>query len=505
MQKILIAIFLVTVTITVDAQKPQKPLPLKQGTPFAQTITAADLRKHLSIVASAEMEGRETATEGERKAAEYIEGVMRSVGLQPGFKGQYQMPWPVYRDSVTSASLVINDQPVAYNKDFTVSASNYTATQAFSNLVYVNFNDSLWRNNKVEVSGKLVLFRFNAPETGSGRGAFGNSPMLRVMQLMAKGAIAALMVSDNLRATNPLGGMTVTRYPSRQMINTFTISNAAASQLLGAAKAAEEQAGKLMSGPIDANVVMNYTETTQQLQSRNVLGLLPGTDKADEYVVITAHHDHIGRQGDKINYGADDDGSGTVSVLELAEAFAKAKAAGKGPRRSILFMTVGGEEKGLWGSAYYGDHPAYPLDKTSANLNIDMIGRIDSLYDKTDTSQYVYVVGDDKLSSDLPGIVKTANAFTKLHLDPKYNDPKDPMRIYFRSDHYNFARKGVPVLFFFDGLHKDYHQPTDTFDKIEYELMAKRAQLVFYTAWEMANRNYMLKRDIPLPAAALGR
>ncbi|HMP92794.1 MAG TPA: M28 family peptidase, partial [Phnomibacter sp.] len=94
---------------------------------------------------------------------------------------------------------------------------------------------------------------------------------------------------------------------------------------------------------------------------------------------------------------------------------------------------------------------------------------------------------------------------TKLHLDPKYNDPKDPMRIYFRSDHYNFARKGVPVLFFFDGLHKDYHQPTDTFDKIEYELMAKRAQLVFYTAWEMANRNYMLKRDIPLPAAALGR
>ena len=184
----------------------------------------------------------------------------------------------------------------------------------------------------------------------------------------------------------------------------------------------------------------------------------------------------------------------------------KAKAAGKGPRRSILFMTVSGEEKGLWGSAYYAAHPVYPLDKTTANLNIDMIGRTDTIYEKKkDSSLYVYLVGEDKLSSDLPIIASAANKGMKMITDQRYNDPNDRQRIYFRSDHYNFAKNGVPILFYFDGIHRDYHRPTDTVDKIEFDLMAKRAQLVFLTAWEMANRNEMLKRDKPLPASALTR
>ena len=219
-------------------------------------------------------------------------------------------------------------------------------------------------------------------------------------------------------------------------------------------------------------------------------------------VFITAHYDHEGKRGDSvIYYGADDDGSGTVSVIELAEAFAKAKAEGKGPRRSIVFMTVSGEEKGLWGSGYYGEHPIFPLEKTTADLNIDMIGRIDPKRTVGDSTNYVYVVGDDKLSSDLRTINEAANKkYTKLELDYKFNDPKDPMRIYYRSDHYNFAKHGVPIIFYFNGTHADYHRPTDTPDKISYPLLAKRAQLVFYTAWEMANRNEMLKRDLALPA-----
>jgi Zn-dependent M28 family amino/carboxypeptidase len=192
--------------------------------------------------------------------------------------------------------------------------------------------------------------------------------------------------------------------------------------------------------------------------------------------------------------------------LELAEAFAKAKTEGNGPRRSILFMTVSGEEKGLWGSAYYGANPVYPLAKTTANLNIDMIGRTDTIYEKKkDSSQYIYVVGEDKLSSELPALSAGANKHTKLLIDQRYNDPNDRSRIYFRSDHYNFAKNGVPVLFYFSGIHRDYHRPTDTVDKIEFDLMAKRAQLVFYTAWELANKPEMLKRDKPLPAAALSR
>jgi Zn-dependent M28 family amino/carboxypeptidase len=160
-------------------------------------------------------------------------------------------------------------------------------------------------------------------------------------------------------------------------------------------------------------------------------------------------------------------------------------------------MTVSGEEKGLWGSAYYSDYPVFPLDKTVCNLNIDMIGRIGSEYQKDkDSANYVYVIGDDKLSSALRPISETANqTYTKLKLDYKYNDPNDPNRFYYRSDHYNFAEKGVPIIFYFNGTHADYHRPTDTPDKINYPLLAKRAQLVFYTAWEIANRNQGIPRD----------
>ena len=184
----------------------------------------------------------------------------------------------------------------------------------------------------------------------------------------------------------------------------------------------------------------------------------------------------------------------------MAEAFAKAKAAGKGPRRTVVFMTVSGEEKGLWGSEYYSDHPVYPLEKTSVDLNTDMVGRIDTERQKDDTMNYVYVIGHDKLSSELQGINEGVNnKYTHLVLDYKYDDPNDQNRIYYRSDHYNFAKKGVPILFYYDGmLQADYHKPTDTVDKITWDLYEKRVRMIFHTAWEIANRDEMLKRDIPL-------
>ena len=185
----------------------------------------------------------------------------------------------------------------------------------------------------------------------------------------------------------------------------------------------------------------------------------------------------------------------------MAAAFAKAAADGHRPRRTMVFMTVSGEEKGLWGSEYYSDHPVYPLDKTTVDLNTDMVGRIDTERKTADTLNYVYVVGHDKLSSELPEInERVNNKYTKLVLDYKFDDPNDVNRIYFRSDHYNFARKGVPVLFFYDGMLKsDYHKPTDTVDKINFELYEKRVRMIFHTAWDIANRDEMLKRDKPLP------
>ena len=222
--------------------------------------------------------------------------------------------------------------------------------------------------------------------------------------------------------------------------------------------------------------------------SENVLAYIEGTDKKEEIIVLSAHYDHVGMdtEGNVFN-GADDDGSGTVSLLEIAQAFAKAKEEGKGPRRSLLFLHVTGEEKGLYGSKYYTENPIFPLTNTVANLNIDMIGRMDDLH--PDDENYVYLIGSDKLSSELHSISEAQNKkFVQLDLDYRFNDENDPNRFYYRSDHYNFAKENIPIIFYFNGVHADYHKITDTPDKINYKLLEKRAKLVFYTAWELANR-----------------
>ncbi len=221
-------------------------------------------------------------------------------------------------------------------------------------------------------------------------------------------------------------------------------------------------------------------------ESENILAFIEGNENPDEIIVISAHYDHVGTKDGVVYNGADDDGSGTVALLEIAEAFQLAKKSGKSPKRSVLFLHVTGEEHGLLGSKYYSENPVFPLENTVVNLNIDMIGRCDA---ENCGKNYVYVIGSEMLSSELKKINETANAATtKLELNYKYDDPNDPQRLYYRSDHYNFAKHNIPVAFYFDGIHEDYHKPTDDADKIDYNALQKRTQLVFATAWELANR-----------------
>ena len=227
--------------------------------------------------------------------------------------------------------------------------------------------------------------------------------------------------------------------------------------------------------------------------SENILAFIEGSEKPEEVIVISSHYDHVGTKDGVVYNGADDDGSGTVAVMEIAEAFQQAKKSGKGPKRSVLFLHVTGEEHGLLGSKYYSENPVYDLKNTVANLNIDMIGRSDA---ENEGKNYVYVIGSEMLSSELKKINEAANQSThQLELNYKYDDPNDPMRLYYRSDHYNFAKHGIPVVFYFDGIHADYHQPTDDVDKIDFPLLQKRTQLVFATAWELANREARIVVD----------
>jgi len=504
MKKILF--FLLVIPVCSIAQKKDKT-----AVTISKSITAADLKNHLYVIAGAEMEGRNTPSTGLSKAADYIEDHFKSFGLLPGNQGSYRLSYPLYSDSVTGSSLKVNGSAFELNKDYLLLSSSYAAEMAFSEAVFAGFGitDSQRNDYKdLNVRGKLVILLDGTPEDYKSAARGFNSPSStfgKISTAQKNGAAAILMIVNSTRGRNnaAVSSWSLNKYRSSVSPLTFGISGEVAAAIMGEAgkKIAADKKNLPDPAVYKAEIDLSFFKTTRVTYADNVLGMIEGTDKKDEWVILTAHYDHIGTRNDTIiNYGADDDGSGTVSILELAQAFAKAKAEGKGPRRSMLFMTVSGEEHGLWGSAYYSNHPVVPLEKTSVDLNIDMIGRIGYDYQKEkDSMNYVYIIGDDKLSSDLKPITDKVNTtYMKMKLDRKYNDPKDPNRFYYRSDHFNFAQKGIPIIFYFNGVHKDYHRPTDTPDKINYPLMEKRAKLVFFTAWEIANRDAMLSRDIPL-------
>ena len=496
---------------------------------YAGTITAGDLKKHLTIIASDKMEGRETGTEGQRKAAAYIESQFKSMGLQqPDALKSYQQLYPLNQDSIVTSELSFNDKPAVYGKDYISPAgTNDDGTFNGKKVVFVGYGiaDSNYNDYQgLDVKGKIVVFFAGEPKkdekyfiSGAGKSGVWTYPGIvkKLSVAQQNGAAGAFVINpaqdtfsvrsiDNSRKTGilfphvdtgavPINYVVLSHTYAKTIIgNNFDtlLKQIKTNQPIAAAWRTETK----------AKTAFTFKKYRNVINASNVIGLIEGTDKKDEYVFLTAHYDHLGKYGGKIYYGADDDGSGTCAVIEMANAFALAKAAGKGPRRTVVCMTASGEEKGLWGSEYYSDHPIFPLEKTSADLNTDMVGRIDTERKTGDTLNYVYVIGHDKLSSDLPVINEGANTkYTNLIFDYKYDDPKDQNRIYYRSDHYNFARKGVPILFFYDGmLLADYHKPTDTVDKINWELYEKRARMIFHTAWEIANRDDMLKRDIPL-------
>ncbi|MEO7766811.1 MAG: M28 family peptidase [Ferruginibacter sp.] len=496
---------------------------------YASTITVSDLKKQLTIIASDEMEGRETGTEGQRKAAAYIEAQFKAMGLQPGVdSGSYQQLYPLFKDSLISTKLMIDGKTAEFGKDF-YSQANLIENANFKGkkIVFIGYgiDDSTYSDySGIDVKGKVVVFFTGEPKkdgkyllSGTGRYTEWSFPgtSKKLSAAAARGALGAFVINplqptfkDRTIEANKKSNV---YYPRNneggKIISHVFLSHDFAARIftknfdtLLKIAVASQPIGKEWAFENKVKTSFDYKKYKTLIIASNVIGIIEGTDKKDEFVFLTGHYDHLGKHDGKIYYGADDDGSGTCAVLEMADAFAQAKAAAHGPRRTIVFMTVSGEEKGLWGSEYYSDHPVFPLDKTSVDLNTDMVGRIDTERKTADTMNYVYVIGHDKLSSELPGINEGANKkYTNLVFDYKYDDPKDQNRIYYRSDHFNFARKGVPILFFYDGmLYADYHKPTDTVDKINWELYEKRVRMIFYTAWEIANREDMLKRDIQL-------
>lgn len=486
---------------------------------YAETVTAADLKKHLSVLASDEYEGRETAQKGQKLAAEYIANQFRSFGIPELPDGGYYQNVPLIRYEPGTGTVTGAGKTFSFGKDFYYTAGIEDGTTEVKACVFAGYgiSDPKWKDYEgVDVKDKAVIVLAGEPAGKDGvslisgkkePSSWTTQRRRKINEAQDRNAAALLIVVDDFKKALKENDHSIHSptlkldedvvVSTKRPMPVLYISREMANALLaggGQKKSCEKLVSKIrkkkkstaLDFPLEAKIEIK--RKAYSLNSENVLGYIEGSEMKDELIVITAHYDHLGKDSTVVYNGADDDGSGTVSVIELAEAFAKAKREGRGPRRSILFMTVTGEEKGLLGSKWYTSHPVFPLKNTVCNLNIDMIGRLDPEHEKD--SNYVYVIGSDKLSSELKLITEEANArYTGFTLDYRFDDEKDPNMFYYRSDHYNFAKNDVPVAFFFNGTHADYHKETDEVSKIIFPLMERRARLVFYAAWELANRD----------------
>jgi hypothetical protein len=494
---------------------------------YGQVISQDELKKHLYVIASDAYEGRETGMEGQRKAAQYLDEYYAGIGI----KTQRQI-FPLKRLSFLASTVELQNElkgikkQFSFIEDFYFFSAERTQTVEVNELVFVGYgiSEEGWDDYKgLDVKGKTIICLSGEPvKKGksliTGKKEFSQWTLDREAKRKAaieKGAKMFIQIDQNfdqymsrVKYYLQTPRMTLDKRGSEDeedlRIPYLHCSVKMAEELLvmfgmPEYKTLQKKAmskKKIKRKDLGGVLKVNFHVKRDDLVSDNVLAFLEGEDPElkSEIVVISAHYDHVGIINGEIHNGADDDGSGTVSVMEMARAFVQAKKEGHGSKRSILFLHVSGEEKGLLGSEWYSDHPVYPLANTVCDLNVDMVGRKDA--DHQD-GRYVYLIGSDKLSTELHQISEEANKkYTQLQLDYTYNDPNDPNQFYYRSDHYNFAKHDIPVIFYFSGVHEDYHKPGDDPEKIMYDKMAEIGKLVFHTAWEVANRPEKLKVDV---------
>lgn len=500
------------------AQNPKIPKEARVG---YQSINANNLSARLHFIASPDLEGRETTTRGQKVAARYIASEFQRLGLKPiGDSGSYFQRFNVEATKISEKStIVVKNQQGTSNfligKDFFsfISMDVPVVAQA----IFIGYSDT--KVDSQLTKGKIVIAlpgrREDARDTSI-------SAMRRLgLNRPFVGSLATIVVADDsgsftldklsprLSVNMKRGTMAVVGAQPRSGRGGFGFPTIVSSEIGNAiVKETGKSIAQLRAAAVEsaafqpislgqATIMIDVQNSKELKTTENVVGLLEGSDPKlkDEVVAFTGHYDHLGITPDGVVYpGADDDGSGTVTVLELAQAFTSNPVK---PKRSLLFMTVVGEEKGLWGSAWYVNHPILPLDKTVADFNTDMIGRTDKKYDELKSSNYVYVIGSDKISTQLDSLLKVANKETEnIVLDYTFNDDKDPNQFYRRSDHYNFARNGVPIVFFFTGEHADYHRPTDTVDKILFDRMVRIVHVIYATGWKVANMKGGLAKNV---------
>jgi len=546
MKKNLLALFLLftsafqSATLAQTATKPNSP-----ARKAAEKITAEQLKDYLYYVASDEMEGRDTPSRGLDLTAKFIALNLKRWGFKPaGDDGTFFQKFALNIRTTDSAKtqLEIGGRNLRYGKDFFTNPVPATITDSplvFAGNGWLLKSKNLDALKDTDVKGKTVViyskdfYPEGVTQADLFSGKLGKAfvdwiePLSYAREKGAAGVIIIATQADeenwqNERRQREHGGMSVEKFTQisiskNRNIPTIVISRDAAENLFQGESIAFSEINRLSEANLPLPTVALGKTASYTVQSKidkastqNVAAVWEGNDPVlkNEMVAIGAHYDHVGtnpnaKGEDKIWNGADDDGSGTVAVLSIAEALAKSP---KRPKRSVLFVWHAGEEKGLWGSEYFNRFPTVDIKSVVAQLNIDMIGRSRKAGDTNPKNANltneteVYVIGSEMMSSELGEVTRTVNnSFLNLTYNYKYDDPKDPNRFFFRSDHFNYAVNGIPIVFWFDGVHEDYHQPGDEPQKIDYAKMERISRTIFLTLWELADLKERPKVDKQLP------
>lgn len=417
---------------------------------YGSTITQEELKEHLYIYASDEFEGRDTGSPGQKKAIDYLKKQYEAMGISSLIDGNYFQNVPLSIVKTPEVSISVNGKSFNYFDDFISQTAAATGTLSASEVVYAGFgiDDEKYSDyTDLDVKGKVVVIKTGEPTDNAGNNILsgdkkaskwsnGRQAISSKRDAAKKNGAKALFFMDSelfdryskvFRDREEKGGSKSLSLPTKEdgeeEIYFFLISEKMGTELVSNISQSTQTA------TIATKFEMDFKSITESHPSENVVAMIKGSEKPDEYIIISAHLDHVGvnAKGEIFN-GADDDGSGTVSLLEVAEAFKAAVNNGHTPKRSVIFLHVTGEEKGLLGSRYYTDYePLVPLANTVANLNIDMVGRIDPK--REGDINYIYLIGSDKLSSDLHNVSEQVNkTFTNIELDYTYNDENDPNR-----------------------------------------------------------------------------
>jgi len=484
-----------TIALVLPATAAAQAPPRANVAEAAASITAEDYLRRISIIAHDSMGGRDTPSAGLEQTAAWIAGEFRTMGLKPGGDaGSFVQRYPIHRVRLDTARsmITVRDGPAwQFGTDLVKIAGGDTPDGVTGPTVVISGTPegAAGALADLDLAGAIavVLLPVNA------QGAIGRPELRLLVGVARQGAAAVIGVADfgeaiwsrftqGQRGSQQVPPWAASADPPVVLLRSAAAGPVFAQHQFDLAGAMQHLAGPIAAAPVPTLglTVTTALEVVERFDAPNVVGVLEGRDPAlrGEYVVYSAHMDHVGTgrpvDGDSIYNGADDDASGTTAIVEVAEAFSLLLPA---PRRSIIFLLVSGEEKGLWGSDYFGAHPSVPIGQIVANLNADMVGR-----NWTDT-----IVAIGKEHSDLGATLNRVNAAHPALNMTAIDDLWPEENFYFRSDHYNFAKRGVPVLFFFNGVHEDYHRPSDHVEKIDEEKASRIAKLLFYLGLEVAN------------------